>query len=289
MHASKNDNRLDQFYTQPEVAEKCWRAFLRVAEIDLSDYWFIEPAAGCGSFYQLLPSQRRIGLDIAPQKLPRITGEGIMQTDYLKWRPKRAQKYIVIGNPPFGKRGKTAVKFFNHSAYADFIAFVVPVSFRKFFMHRRLHDRYALIARETLHKKSFQTPDGKDYSVNAEFQIWTRLPTPLPNLREKKPAPIAHQDFRMRQYNNTKQALPMFDAPFDFAVPCQGYQDYTRRETNPASCEKHKQWILFTARNKKIRNRLMKIDYTTLAQESATATPGFRKNDVVKHYSFIAE
>ena len=215
MHAQKKDNRLDQFYTQPEVAEKCWRAFLRVAEIDLSDYWFIEPAAGCGSFYQLLPSQRRIGLDIAPQKL---TGEGIIQTDYLKWRPKDKQKYIVIGNPPFGKRGKTAVEFFNHSAYADFIAFVVPASFRKFFMHRRLHDRYALIARETLHKKSFQTPDGKDYSVNAEFQIWTRLPTPLAKPTRKK--------------TGTNRA-PRFSQCVNTTTPNKRYRCLTHRSISP--------------------------------------------------------
>ena len=289
--AADDGKGLDQFYTQPAVARKCWRAFGRAAgrlKTSERDYWFIEPAAGCGCFYELLPPRRRIGVDIAPRKLPGINGDGIVRADYLLWQPpavKRARKYAVIGNPPFGKRGKLAVAFFNHSDFADLIAFVVPVSFRKYFIHRQLCADYSLIAREPLANDSFCTPDGKDYAINAEFQVWTRLPHRLKDKREYSPAPIAHNDFEMRQYNNTRQALPMFDAPFDFAVPCQGYQDYSRRVTRAEQCEKNKQWILFSANNRAIRNRLLKMDFAALAYECATATPGFRKNDVVKRYA----
>lgn len=288
-----NGGGLDQFYTKPSVAKKCWRAFVmasRRLKTNESQYWFIEPAAGCGCFYQILPSRRRIGIDIAPRRLPGINGRGIAQADYLEWKPsatKRPRKYAVIGNPPFGHRGKLAVDFFNHSNFADIIAFVVPVSFRKYFIHRQLSPEYSLIAREPLDNNSFCTPNGKDYAVNAEFQVWTRLPHWLTDMREKSPAPINHPDFTMRQYNNTVQALSAFDQPFDFAVPCQGYQDYSRRETNAAKCEKHKQWILFVAKTKKIRARLEKIDYKALAFDCATATPGFRKNDVVRHYGSL--
>ena len=282
---------LDQFYTKPTVAKQCWKYLLTAIgrlNAKQSDFWFVEPAAGCGCFYQILPPQRRIGIDIAPGFLPTVNGKGIAQADYLEWQPKttkRSRRYAVIGNPPFGKRGKLAVGFFNHSDFAEIIAFVVPVTFRKHFIHRQLLPNYSLITRRSLKNNSFCTPDGKDYAINAEFQVWTRLPHSLRDKREKSPAPIQHPDFEMRQYNNTKQALPMFDAPFDFAVPCQGYQDYSRREIAPADCEKHKQWMLFIAKNAEVRGRLMKIDYATLAHNCATATPGFRKNDVVKHYN----
>ncbi len=281
---------LDQFYTKPRVARDCYRAFELVAKragSDLSNHWFVEPAAGCGSFYQALPPHRRTGVDIDPRQLPRIDNTGIIRADYLTWQPKRGRKYAVIGNPPFGKRGRLAVAFFNHSTFAEFIAFVVPVSFRKYTIHRQLSAKYALLHRKPLANESFCTPDGKGYAVNAEFQVWTRRPCSLRDLRETTPAAIHHPDFEMRQYNNTKQALKMFDLPFDFAVPCQGYQDYARRESDAGDCEKHKQWILFTANNKPIRNRLLKIDYAALAQDCATAIPGFRKNDVVKHYASL--
>jgi len=279
---------LDQFYTKPQIARACWRAFARAAAqlgMDLRAYWFVEPAAGCGCFHQLLPPRRRIGIDIAPGKLPRIDSRGIARADYLAWQPPANRKYAVIGNPPFGKRGKLAIEFFNHSAFADVIALVLPVTFRKYATHRRLAAQYELVARKPLARDSFCTPDGKDFAVNAEFQIWTRLPSGMKNLRAHTPPPAAHPDFQMRQYNNTEQALKAFAEPFDFAVPCQGYQDYARRETDAAHCEKHKQWMLFTAAGGAARKRLMEMDFAALAMESATAVPGFRKNDVVREYA----
>ena len=293
--------QLDQFYTKPQVAAQCWRTFQTLANrlgVDERRYWFVEPSAGCGCFYQNLPPRRRIGLDLAPQQLPNIRGRGIIQADYFDWTPptKRAsnRRYIVIGNPPFGKRGKLAIDFFNHSNFADIIAFIVPVIFRKYAVHRHLSANYALVKCKNLDNDSFCTPDNKPYSVNAEFQIWTRRDildiktnrarNKLIDLRESAPPPIQHDDFEMRQYNNTAEALPAFKQPFDFAVPCQGYQDYSRRETDPRKCEKHKQWMLFVAKNKRVRARLNQLDFDFLAHECATATPGFRKNDVVRCY-----
>ncbi|MDA8021950.1 MAG: hypothetical protein MPK05_03035 [Gammaproteobacteria bacterium] len=285
--ADKNKN-LGRFYTKPEVARACWQVFARTAGqlgMDLRAYWFVEPAAGCGCFWQLLPQGRRTGIDLAPGKLPRIDNAGIERADYFDWRPPMRRKYAVIGNPPFGRRGKLAVAFFNHSDFADTIALVLPVTFRKYATHRLLPAQYQLVRREPLARDSFCTPDGKDFAVNAEFQIWTRLPHRMKNLRAHAPPPRAHPDFQMRQYNNTRQALKEFDAPFDFAVPCQGYQDYSRRETEAANCEKHKQWMLFTAPTAAARNRLLQMDFAALALDSATAVPGFRKNDVVREYA----
>ncbi len=77
----------------------------------------------------------------------------------------------------------------------------------------------------------------------------------------------------------------MFNEPFDFAVPCQGWQDYRRREQDPNLCEKHKQWMLFKPQNELSRARLYEeIDYERLAFKSATAIPGFRKGDLVQEY-----
>ncbi|MCK5590786.1 MAG: hypothetical protein KAI72_02405, partial [Candidatus Pacebacteria bacterium] len=56
---------LDQFNTLPTVAEYCWQSFQKVLKKDkviLSNYKFIEPSAGTGVFYDLLPVKKRIGL-----------------------------------------------------------------------------------------------------------------------------------------------------------------------------------------------------------------------------------
>jgi len=76
----------------------------------------------------------------------------------------------------------------------------------------------------------------------------------------------------------------VFALPFDFAVPAQGYQDYTRRESNPENCEKHKQWMLFHTASEEVKRNLFDMDYERLAHDNITVTPGFRKNDVVAEY-----
>ena len=87
----------------------------------------------------------------------------------------------------------------------------------------------------------------------------------------------------MWQYNNTKQALSIFKNKFDFAVPRQGYADYTRRETKSSLCELTTQWILFRANNTKALTNLKKLDFQKLAMLN-TSVPGFGKADVVQFY-----
>lgn len=56
------------------------------------------------------------------------------------------EKMIAIGNPPFGKRLKLAIDFFNHcTKFCHTIAFIVPVQFRKFGVQRHLDKDFHLI------------------------------------------------------------------------------------------------------------------------------------------------
>ena len=39
---------------------------------------------------------------------------------------------LIVGNPPYGKNCSTAINFFNHAVtISDFIAFIIPKTFRK--------------------------------------------------------------------------------------------------------------------------------------------------------------
>ncbi|MXZ01207.1 hypothetical protein F4Y93_11380 [Candidatus Poribacteria bacterium] len=278
-------NLLDQFYTKPEIAIACWQHFTKTLPTlnrSRNNLFFLEPAAGTGAFYQLLPAQKRLGIDLVPKC------DDVKLQDFFKLTdlPSAPKDTAVIGNPPFGKRGKLAIAFFNHAArLADTIAFIVPVNFRKFITHKQLDPSMRFISKLPLPRDAFHLSTGKSYAVNTEFQIWTRLPTAHHDMRQHKPLPIRHKDFQMWQYNNTLDALKVFQNPFDFAVPCQGWQDYSRREIDEKQCERNKQWILLKAKNPNVLARLMKIDYERLALECATAVPGFRKGDLVKVYT----
>jgi hypothetical protein len=282
-------NSLDQFYTKETIAKLCWNHLIDIIyslDKSINDLFFLEPSAGKGAFYSLMPEHRRIGMDLEPKC------DGVKLQDFLKIVKIEFESHntVVVGNPPFGKRGNLAVAFFNHSAYlAETVAFIVPVIFRKFMIHKKLDSRMKFISKLELPKESFEFDNGKTYAVNTEFQIWTRLPCLCEDMREYGALPICHKDFQIWQYNNTTEALKVFENDFDFAVPSQGWQDYSRRETEANNCEKHKQWTLLKAKNAAILSRLLTIDYNDLAHRCATAIPGFRKGDLVKEYSELYE
>ena len=171
----------DQFYTKTETAAYCYKKFHTVAKnlkVSLSPYTFVEPGAGCGSFYNVLPKNRRIGIDIEPQVK---NANEILVRDYLTWRPERAGKYAVIGNPPFGLRGHLALQFINHSSvFADMVAFILPPLFNsdgKGVPAKRIIKKYKRAYTENLPDNSFQYPNGKEVSVSVCFQVWTKINT----------------------------------------------------------------------------------------------------------------
>ena len=166
----------DSFFTDRSVAMECFAMFTGVARkhaIDLSKYHFIEPSAGEGCFYDILPPRRRTALDITPRK------DCIEKADFLRWYPDdTGKKYIVIGNPPFGVRGAYALAFINRAfLFADVVAFILPMSFYsngKGSNMLRVTDASLLFSRK-LAGDSFYTPDNNEVvSVNTVFQVWKK-------------------------------------------------------------------------------------------------------------------
>ena len=171
-----NGNAEDQFYTKLAVARKCYRTFRGVAKsmkVELSRHQYIEPSAGCGRFYRMLPKTRRIGVDLEP-RVP-----DLIQADYLRWTPPAGPRYIVIGNPPFGLRGHLALQFINHSAeFADMVAFILPQLFEsdgKGVPSKRVDKRLRLAHSEKLPAASFEKPDGSPVNISTVLQVWTAV------------------------------------------------------------------------------------------------------------------
>jgi hypothetical protein len=168
---------LDQFFTRPEVAKTCWKLFCDYIMTDganLSNYQFIEPSAGTGAFYDLLPNNRRIGIDVE-QFNPEY-----IKSDFLAWKPrKNGYSYACVGNPPFGYRAWLALIFLNHAAqFSDYVGFILPMGFQSR-GKSNLIDRVRglhLVHSSSLPQDSFIDADGKPLKVNALWQIWARNP-----------------------------------------------------------------------------------------------------------------
>lgn len=176
---------LDCFYTRHEVAKECSEslyATMRADHADIKSYQFIDPGAGSGVFYDLMPIERRIGIDILPMRIEFLT------QDYLTWTPPdNTQRYAVLGNPPFGYRAWLSLAFLNHSAtFADYIGFVLPMAFQSDGKGSPKHRvRGAeLILSDPLPKNAFVDASGKPVKLNALWQIWRRgvnNPPPAPS------------------------------------------------------------------------------------------------------------
>ena len=166
----------DQFYTPIKTAEMCFKIFceeIKKFNDDDSDFTFIEPSAGDGSFVKVLPKERTIAMDIEPKH------PDIFEHDYLDWTPPSPltnKKYAVIGNPPFGLRGHLALKFINHSYnFADYVCFILPQLFEsdgKGVPRKRVKGFNLIYSKKI--DTQFYEPDKNELKINTIFQIWSK-------------------------------------------------------------------------------------------------------------------
>jgi len=266
-HCQKNLNNdsinsLDQFYTKTEIAEKCYN--LTIEHTNINDYnYILEPSAGTGSFYKLLPEKKRIGLDLEPKY------KGVLEMDYFDFRPDYTKKYMVIGNPPFGKISSIAVKFFNKSAeFADIIAFIIPRTFKRVSLQNKLDFNFHLVYNEDLPLK----PCCFEPKMNAKccFQIWKKSDI----LRKPVVYDKTHPDFsflKLGPKDEKNQPTPPTNA--DFVVKAYGSNCGEIVETNLQNLRpKSWHWIKSNIDIDCLKKRLQKLDYSmskdTVRQDS---------------------
>lgn len=180
--------KLDQFYTKSEVAKKCIDFLYKNIKINQDSVLFIEPSAGGGSFYNLLPENNRFGLDIDPKM------KEIIKADFFKYdfTTTVSKKFVItIGNPPFGKNSSLALKFLNKSAnFSNYIAFIIPKTFKKNSTVKKINKNIHLIAELDLDKSSFIF-NNNDYDVPCIFQIWEKKSYQRKDIIES----LTHHDF----------------------------------------------------------------------------------------------
>jgi hypothetical protein len=162
----------DQFFTDIEDAKKCILISKKVLEKfgdNFNDYNFIEPSAGNGSFFRLLPKNKSVGIDIEPRDID------IIEYDFLKWYPS-TDKNLTIGNPPFGLRGNLALKFINHAAkFSDYVCFILPQLFDS---NGKGSCKLRVKGLNLIHTENIGStyffPNGDEVKVNVVFQVWSK-------------------------------------------------------------------------------------------------------------------
>ena len=280
----------DQFFTPIETAQKCFQIFTDTINTfgeKTSDYQYIEPSAGDGSFLNVLPSDT-IALDIEPRHASIISG------DYLVWFPNESEsenyKYVVFGNPPFGLRGHMALKFINHSYYfADYVCFILPQLFEsdgKGVPRKRVKG-YNLINSIKL-ESNFNEPNGNNIKINTIFQIWSKNHTnPL---------------FDIKDYSNEKMKIySMSDGgtvastrnknmigKCDIYIPstCFGIENmkcYQNFEDLPG---KKGYGIVFTDDKKAMINKMLTIEWNKIAFLSTNSAYNLRSSQIYSLFDF---
>jgi hypothetical protein len=253
---------LDKFYTNDDIAIECYRKLQEY--INISDFnTILEPSAGKGAFFKLLPENTRIGIDLDPQY------DGIEQMDFFDFTSFESTKYLVIGNPPFGKISSLAVKFFNRSAeFADIIAFIVPRTFKRVSIQNKLNQQFHLIYNEDLP----MTPCCFSPKMSAKccYQIWKKE-----NIqRELVVYDKIHPDFKFIKHgpkDSNNQPTPPENC--DFAIKAYGSNCGVIKDINLELLRpKSWHWIKSNIDIDLLKQRLRELNYSmsrdTVRQDS---------------------
>lgn len=258
--------QLDQFYTSPALAQNLVARLRAHLGKRVDGARWMEPSAGGGAFLDTLPDDT-VALDIDPAD-PRV-----VQADFLSRMFPAEPRWIVVGNPPFGKNSTLAIQFFNHAArFAQVIAFIVPRTFQKTSVQRRLARQFHLEAEIEVPEDAFIF-EGAPVHVPCVFQIWGKQAV----ARARPVLPTSHPDFT---YTDRSQA--------DFAFQRVGARAGTIKDTGPVSrglsAPSH-HFIRVTDRTQvaRVRACFEALDWSTIKHRTA-GNPSIAKTEIVAHY-----
>lgn len=164
-------NTDDKFYTSKQTVNLCYKYIKNNLKIKNTDL-IIEPSAGDGAFIPIIKkiSNNYIFYDIKPEN------KEIIKKNFLKLKnPSSSKSKIhIIGNPPFGRKSSTAIKFIKKCCeFCDTISFILPKSFKKDSMKKSFALNFHLKFEIDMPNNSFVI-DKTSYDVPCVFQIWIR-------------------------------------------------------------------------------------------------------------------
>lgn len=162
---------VEQYYTPKDLALQLSSKLVALTGLNRS---FFEPAGGNGSFLaalEQLGAKEIEAVDLYP-KHPRV-----IQADFLEYQ-LTGENLVTISNPPFGRNNSLSIPFFNRAAnHSEFIAFLVPRSWRKWSVQNRLDRRFHLVFDQDV-AVNYVTDTGERIGANNDlrtcFQIWQK-------------------------------------------------------------------------------------------------------------------
>jgi predicted RNA methylase len=164
----------EQFYTPQDLALSLTKQIEPLVG-GLKGKQVIEPAGGTGAFVKAAKELGATGVlsfDIEPK------AEGVQLGNFLEANLAGIKDAITISNPPFGRNNSLSIPFFNKAAkHSEYIAFIVPRSWRKWSVINRLDRNFHLIHDQDL---SIDYVDDlgemvwQKSSLRTCFQLWQR-------------------------------------------------------------------------------------------------------------------
>jgi predicted RNA methylase len=163
----------EQYYTPKPTAVALVTELAKLIP-DFESRTILEPAGGTGAFIDAareLGATKFVAFDIEPKHTDVSPGDFLLQELSLSGA-------IALSNPPFGRNNSLSIPFFNRAAaHCDYIAFIVPRSWRKWSVLNRLDRNFHLIADHDL-QLDYVNASGELLSERKRlatcFQIWER-------------------------------------------------------------------------------------------------------------------
>ena len=131
----------EQYYTPGNLASELVSVVARLVP-DFASRTVLEPAGGTGAFVDAATAlgAKVVSFDIEPLHV------SVQRFDFLE-AELRLSNAVTISNPPFGRNNSLSIPFFNRAAdHSEYIAFIVPRSWRKWSVINRLDPRFHLIS-----------------------------------------------------------------------------------------------------------------------------------------------
>lgn len=269
---SKRTVALEQYYTADALARQCVDFLINNVGLSKFDV-ILEPSAGAGAFYNLLPPEKRIGIDLEPKC------DGVKKMDFFEWKPARQARCILtVGNPPFGQRAGLAIKFILRSCeFSDCVAFILPRSFNKYTFQDRVPANFHLVA--SFDCDNFVNEEGASVSVKSVFQVWQKKEFP----RKKEVKAASHPDFQLKHCHLSRVSekdMELVRGAYPFAIPQVGAKFLIK---NSADVKAGSYWFV-KPNAAHVREVFEKLDFGFLTGMN-TAFTSLSKKDIVRAYN----
>jgi hypothetical protein len=258
----------DKYYTKPFVVDFCFKIIKKYLKIK-SDDLVIEPSAGAGAWIEYikrLTSNYEL-LDIKPDH-PEVKKQNFLT---YQGELKNIQPYI-IGNPPFGRKSSTAIKFIKHSAFlnAKAIAFILPNSFKKPSFRKSFPLQYHLLVEKNIPENGY-IYKGKTYNVKSIFQIWVHKPY--------------HRVKPKRYYTNDSYKF-VKKAESDIAIRRAGFGVGSVKQTSVED-NTNTNWFIKINQKTDLDNLIIKLNKIKFNKKQNTGALSISKQEIIKKYNTI--